>query len=282
MKTLQKIIILSFLFLTVQSCDKIEMPYKQNGSNQGGTATKKVLLEDYTGHLCVNCPTAGKKALELQDLYEGKVIVIGVHAGYFSTVQGAPFDDDFNCEASTEWDDFFGVSVAGNPNGIINRMSSGGSYVVGPGDWSTKISGIIEEEAVATVEIGTTYNADTRKLDIDVQSELLSALDGNYKLQVCIVEDSIIGAQKNNDINIGAVPVIMNYVHRHVMRQAVNTSWGTDLVSGGAQAVENTPYTQNFSLTLNSNWNDQQCYVVAWLYNAEDYSIIQVEEKRIR
>jgi hypothetical protein len=281
MKTIHKILFFIIFAILVQACDKIEMPYKETGGETGGTATKKVLLEDYTGHLCPNCPTAGKKALDLQELYDGKLIVMAVHAGYFATPLGSPFDDDFRCEAGNTWDDFFGISNAGNPNGMINRQNTGGNYIIGDGLWPTTVAEIIDEEAVATIEIATTYNASNRKLDIELSSELLSALDGNYKVQVCLVEDSLIGAQKNSDASLGGA-VILNFVHHHVLREAVNSSWGTDMVAGGGQTAVNTIYTHNFSLTLNDAYNASHCSVIAWIFNGVDYSIIQVEEKKIQ
>jgi hypothetical protein len=281
MNTTHKFLVFILFALMVQSCDKIEMPYKESGGNQDGTATKKVLLEDYTGHLCPNCPTAGKKALDLQELYDGKLIVMSVHAGYFATPLGSPFNADYRCEAGNTWDEFFGISNAGNPNGMINRQNTGGNYIIGDGLWPTIVSEIIDVDAVATIKITPAYNASNRKLDIELTSKLLSALEGNYKVQVCLIEDSIIGAQKNSDPAIGGA-VILDFVHRHVFREAVNTAWGTDMVAGGGQAIANTEYTDNFSITLNSAYNESHCSIIAWIYNADDYSIIQVEEKKIQ
>ena len=158
MKIINKLSFFVLFVLLLQSCDKIEPPYKESAVDQGGTATKKVLLEDYTGHLCPNCPTASKKAIDLQQLYEGKLIIMSVHAGYFATPLGSPFNADFRSEAGNTWDTFFGISAAGNPNGMINRQNTGGNYIIGDGLWPTTISEIINSDAVATIKISTTYS----------------------------------------------------------------------------------------------------------------------------
>jgi len=281
MKIVNKIFIICILALQLPSCDKIEMPYKESRNNGGGTVTKKVLLEDYTGHLCPNCPIAGRKALDLQQLYAGKLIVMSVHAGYFATPLGVPFDDDFRSEAGTAWDEFFGISNAGNPNGMINRQNTNGNYIIGDGLWPTSVSEIINENAVATLSITAAYNNISRNLSIELNTKFLSAQEGTYKVQICLIEDSIVGAQKNSDANIGGA-VILDFVHRHVLREAVNGIWGSDLVSGGGQAIANTNYTHNFSFTLNSAYNENHCSIIAWIYNTLDYSIIQVEEQKIQ
>jgi thiol-disulfide isomerase/thioredoxin len=276
MKTANKILFFIILTLLFQACDKIEMPYKQSGNNQGETETKKVLLEDYTGHTCPNCPTASEVAIELQELYDGKLIVISVHAGFFAKPGNKPFEADFRSEAGNTWDVDFGISQSGNPKGMINRLEKGGSKILDHGTWSSTVSEIIDELSVATLKITTAYNTSDRKLDIGLTSKLLSDTTGNYRVQVCLIEDSIVGAQKDG------LTIIKDYMHRHVLREAVNTPYGSDLVTGGGQDLLNTEYTHNFSLTLNSGYDDSHCSVVAWIFKADDNSIIQVEEKKIR
>ncbi|NOU47484.1 MAG: Omp28 family outer membrane lipoprotein [Bacteroidales bacterium] len=275
MKTANKILFFVIFGLLIQACDKIDMPYKQTGNNQGGTETKKVLLEDYTGHTCPNCPTASRLAISLQGLYAGKLIVMSVHAGFFAEPMSVvPFKDDFRSAAGSVWNDQFGIS--GYPKGMINRMEKGGSTILDHGTWASTVSEMIDEPAVATIKITTTYDISTRKLDIGLTSKLLSDTTGMYKVQVCIIEDSIVGGQKDGS------KIIKDYMHRHVLREAINTPSGSDLVSGGGPDQINTEYTHDFSLNLNSAYDDSHITVVAWIFKADDNSIIQVEEKKIR
>jgi len=275
MKTANKILFFVIFGLLIQACDKIDMPYKQTGNNQGGTETKKVLLEDYTGHTCPNCPTASRLAISLQELYAGKLIVMSVHAGFFAEPMSVePFKDDFRSAAGNVWNTQFGIS--GYPKGMINRMEKGGSTILDHGTWASTVSEMIDEPAVATIKITTTYDISTRRLDIGLTSKLLSDTTGMYKVQVCIIEDSIVGGQKDGS------KIIKDYMHRHVLREAINTPSGSDLVSGGGPDQINTDYTHDFSLNLNSAYDDNHITVVAWIFKADDNSIIQVEEKKIR
>jgi thiol-disulfide isomerase/thioredoxin len=46
-----------------------------------GGVTRRVLLEDFTGHTCNNCPAAAVIAEGLQTFYgEDQLILVGVHA----------------------------------------------------------------------------------------------------------------------------------------------------------------------------------------------------------
>ena len=63
--------------LTTTSCDKIEPPYFQNnGAIVTGDTVRKLLFEDFTGHDCVNCPSAHKKIEDLQAIYGDRIVVL--------------------------------------------------------------------------------------------------------------------------------------------------------------------------------------------------------------
>lgn len=54
---------------------------------------KRVLIEDFTGQRCVNCPNASEMIESLQEQYGAEnVIAVGIHSGPFSkTVTNQPF-----------------------------------------------------------------------------------------------------------------------------------------------------------------------------------------------
>ncbi len=97
-------LLISFSFM---ACDKVEAPYKEEKEIK---VNRKVLLEDFTGHKCVNCPNAHDIAHDLQELYgEDNLIVIATHAGFFSTPSSGDFAYDFRTEAGPEWADYYGI-----------------------------------------------------------------------------------------------------------------------------------------------------------------------------
>src|SRR3954469_19814249 len=122
------------------ACDKIEGPKKEevvvNDFCKTGIAdsivNKKVLVEDYTGHLCGNCPDAGVYLNDtLKPIYNHCMVVISVHAGFFAGIcpnssvcfslpanhPANSFTTDFACPVSTAWNTQFGIT--GNPKGMV-------------------------------------------------------------------------------------------------------------------------------------------------------------------
>ena len=46
--------------------------------------THNVLIEDFTGQRCVNCPTATQKIKELEAEYGDRIIAVAIHCGPFA------------------------------------------------------------------------------------------------------------------------------------------------------------------------------------------------------
>ena len=198
----------------LSACDIIEEPYIQGGGDTptpGGDTVqvvKKVLLEDYTGVRCVNCPAAGELALQLQEIYP-QVIVMGVHAGMLAMPNGGY--PDFRTPEGTEWWNFFGFDT--NPIGTVNRISRGsGSYGINPAEWGSNVVEELAKAPVIALEIENAYNAENRTLNATVSGKVLEDQTEDLLLVVCLMEDGITGLQQTPS------GVNTEYVHRHVFR----------------------------------------------------------------
>ncbi len=277
MKIIKILSIIFALSLFVQSCDKIKPPYKDGEGIDCEVGNQNVLIEDYTGHTCVNCPGAAETAHEIKELCEERVVIIAVHAGYFAEPKpSGDFTYDFRTEAGNEWNSFFGI--VSNPNGVVNRLNENGNYVLSPGQWTETSTELLAQNTAVNIEIEN--NFDNNSLTTKVTANFIDDLDGDYNLIVCITEDNIIKPQKNNDITIGDVPEIIDYHHMHVLRTAINGAWGQSFISGNVligESISKT-YTQSFDGT---DWVAENCNVVAFIYNAEDKSVLQVKEAKV-
>ena len=270
------------LLVVFSACDKIEPPYIENPGGPDPPDTtklvKKVLLEDYTGHTCVNCAEAGVVAHDLQGIYGEQLIVIAVHAGFFAwPVPSDPFlTDDFRCDAGEAWNTYFGVELAGNPNGIVNRVpSSPGNYIVSVDNWDGAINDELQKDPVAGMTIENDFNEGSKKLTTIVKTEFVEELAGTYSLLVCITQDSIISGQKNNDPNVGDVPLIEEYVFMHTLQGSMNGDWGEVLIEN---PVVDQEYEKTYSITFEDDWVPKNCHVVAFVFDEDVKTILQVEE----
>ena len=120
------------------------------------TNEKGILLEDYTGHLCTNCPEAAQIAKSLEEDSSLNVIVASIHAstdGGFQQVDQL-FTNNYETEAGNEYVRGSEMNgFLGNPNGTINRNDGGLNNTV----WYIKsqwISGVNDENNISTFAFG--------------------------------------------------------------------------------------------------------------------------------
>jgi hypothetical protein len=251
-----------------------------------------MLVEDYTGHKCTACPQAAIEANQLKQTYGEKIVVIAVHAGFFAdptTPSGAPagsYKTDFRTAAGDTYDNstYFGISDVGNPNGMINRKDyspTTGAHVKAYTSWSSEISSLLALAPDADLTLTNNYNSSTRSLSVNAVSEILNdtITSGTYKLVVMITQDSIIDWQLDAGVHIP------DYLHRHVLRDNINGTWGDTLMSG--TVTPHTPVSKNYTYTLPAAYkgntcNENNCYVVAFIYNTANYEILQAAEAKVR
>src|SRR3954466_14723253 len=85
---MKKIILSVFASAVIffNSCDKIDGPYSEPVTidTSSGTAVRKVLIEEYTGHTCIGCPSAHAEGERLQSLNGNRVIIMAIHSGPFA------------------------------------------------------------------------------------------------------------------------------------------------------------------------------------------------------
>ncbi|MBN3035805.1 MAG: Omp28-related outer membrane protein [Bacteroidales bacterium] len=239
---------------------------------------RKVLLEDYTGHKCVNCPGAAVISRDLEEQYDGQVVLLAVHAGWFAQPSaGGLYTMDFTTDEGDELDTFFGISVLGNPKGMVNRMGEGTARVLNPQDWASKVGEALSHMPDASLRITTDYHQSSHALSTGVTVTFLNTLRGIYRVCTFIAEDSIVAPQMNNDPTIGPTPDIEDYVHMHVLRGSFSGTWGEGLNTGNI--VPGVPYTVSYSnLALDPGWKEKHLSVVAFVYDAVTYEVIQAEK----
>jgi len=278
----------------ISSCDYVNKPLEDAApvdTSSNGPVQRNVLLEDYTGHKCTACPQAAVIAGNLLQTHGHKLVVVGVHAGFFSTpsTSGTNYLTDFRTSAGNTYNTFFGF--AAYPNGLINRKdyssSGGNAHIKAYGDWAAEVVTELAKPANAKIEITNNYNSTTRALTCNVATTFLhdTLTGGPYKLVVMLTQDSIIATQLDNG------NIITNYVHKHVLRDNLNGTWGETI--SNVPVTKNSPVTKTFNYTLKasyptgtagnaeSNCDAKHCYIVAFLYNDVTKEVIQVEEKEI-
>ena len=253
------------LFL-LSACDKVQEPYKKEVEGGDGTP---VLLEEFTGHKCVNCPSAHVLAEGLMENNNGKVFVISIHAGYYASPSNE-LPEDFQTLIGDDLDENYNISSY--PKGLINRN---GDPLDTP-DWASNIAEQMALDPEFSLELLHSYDTETRKVDLALDIKSLINLSGNYVYTVYITESHIIAPQLNNDSEIGEVPLIEDYEHNHMLRGSMNGTWGSELFSG--EITKDTEFIKELSYTLPEEWVDNNCHLVGFISNADTKRVVMVAQ----
>ena len=256
------------------------VPYVQN-----------VLIEDFTGHLCPNCPDAARELDAIHDIYGDQIIGMAIHvsksfARPYPASQAPSFQYDFRTQWGDNWDDFYGISAMGLPRGMVNRIGYPDNHKLSKDEWATEVSNELNKEVDFGIDINTTINA------ITISSKVLNNINGDYNLVVCLTESNIINWQKDGQDNIE------DYQHNHVLRTVLmdeELSNSSNYISG--QQIEalinydlaaleqyNIDYSTNTAELGNGNagdWDAANMSVIAYIYNTNTKEIVQVEEAHL-
>lgn len=285
------------------SCDYVQNPHPQINANVADTSTcptpvflaitshvKKILIEDYTGHTCGNCPKAGLQLHDIDSIYPGKIIGLGLHVGSFATpmpgYNGSPssaFTADYRTAVGDIYDAKFGASTLGLPEGMFNRKDYDAvneTQLKQAANWKSFVATIFAEPAVLDLQVIPNYTSSTRKMCVAVRDSFLTTMSGTYNLVVLLSQDSIIDWQDYIGVNMS------NYIHRHVLRDAITASgaWGEQIAAGTINAGTKT--IKHFAYIIPQNYKGvvcdvSKCHLLAFIYNTSTYEIIQSEEVKV-
>ena len=212
---------------------------------------QRVLIEDFTGQLCVNCPPGHELIEQMQAVYGAdNLIAVSIHGGPLSTYSRGKvlglrtqLGDDYN----THW------GVDSWPNALINRR--GGSQTAD--HWQAAVHDAMGKIAPMSLELESVLDPTAHIIHITVTAKGKETFNGN--LQVWIVEDNITAIQKLPDGSSNP-----QYTHNNVLRTAVNGAWGTDFAVPRGEIAQAT-----FEATIDEKWNAQAIRVVAFTYDAD-------------
>jgi hypothetical protein len=231
-----------------------------------------------------------KAIVTLKTTYGEQVIAIGLHSvlsGNFTDLY--PLDTvtnptqkyvyDFRTTVAQDIDGYFGVSSIGLPNGLVNRKSFGGSTVVGYTTWTTHVGTELSTPQVVDIQLKNFWTPADSSICSFYFVEGMADLTSNYKIGMYLVEDSIIQWQK--DYNLPSPYDIQFYVHRHILRASLNGSWGTK-INDGSPIISGGEYIDGYSIKIDpSKWDIDHLYVVAFVYDAATYEVLQAEEQKV-
>ena len=206
-----------FALVLFHSCDSVERPDRWREDPHGIVPQRNVLLVDFTGQRCSNCPAAADLVHSLTAGAAGaRIIPVAVHGGPLalqsqSSPVGLANDDSRRLTDS--------AAVSSWPMGSVDHAGRGA--LLRPAAWNNALADRLTLDADLPAQQSLLAAAQVtlpaRTFTYALQPRHLTRADGtpdpDTYLHLWLVEDSVVAPQILADGTENA-----RYVHRHVLR----------------------------------------------------------------
>ena len=205
----------------------------------GNWAAKAVLVEQYTGTWCINCPTPNATTNTLNDdplIYVAKHHNMDEYTSASSTAYWAQYSAEFSPACVIE-------------QGEFGTYTANAAY----DQWTGQTD--LRKLGVSPVGITTEamFNTTSRQLTVDVTALFTETQAGEFSLNAYVLEDDVVGTQ---------VPGLTNYAHHQIVREVLGGAMGTAGVVP-ATALAGVAYAHQYAMTVPAEWNGDNLRVIA-------------------
>ena len=258
---------------TVTALNGTTATYTVSVALEGGNVEptgKTVLIKDFTGARCVNCPAAAEHAHNLQhQLDEDHIFIMSVHAGYLAQHLGD--FPDFLTDEGTEWYN----NNNSNPLFTVDHVALTEGNTLNETQIDAPVTAALEEEQTFEIVVGRQFDEASRQLQVNVQAVALADRDGQFYITACLVEDHITGWQ--------TIPggVDKEYDFRNVFRGTLNGAYGEAFEDFHVDA--NDTFHFSYNTEIDADYNADECYLMVYVYDkSQSDKILQTAVKKIK
>lgn len=295
-KLLGIFIITTLLF---SGCNIIEHPYDQGGAGPGDeqyndtvyndttVLLRRILLEEFTGHTCPNCPEGADIAEQIRKDNPDKFLTVAIHnSGAFSKPNLSNPDHSYPSEFETETGEKLRIKYqfSAFPGGMLNRSEINGSVKVNYTKWTQEVNSLIANTAYMAprfkLKLENIYNSKPgdRSVRVRYNATCLQNITGNIAIVGYLIENHIIAPQTDNRLS---PPYVADYEHNHVLRVGFpGDGSGKTLFTNPVPGEVSEVITENeeISIAISEDWKPENMELIVFLYNSDTGEIIHVEE----
>ena len=212
---------------------------------------KSVILEEFTGIHCGNCPQGHLVAHNIMTANPNRAYAIAIHEGGYATPgAGEPdYRTSFGTAIASQ------TALTGYPAATVNRhvfaglgQTSGGT-AMSRANWTSASNTILGQSSYLNVGVAAQVNYTTRVLTIQCQVYYTgnSTVTSN-KLNIAILQNNVKGPQSGSSGNPTMVTPDGQYMHQHMLRHMLTGQWGitipnTNTASGTLKVDTTFTYT---------------------------------------
>ncbi len=224
-----------------------------------GQATRKILVEEFTGDWCGYCPEGHEILDNIITNNPNRIVAVGMH-----------YNDIL--ESSYSLAMVSNLSVAAYPRAAVDRFSysGGNAFVMSRSYWTGAVAARLNVSSPVTINISPNYNPTTRVLNIAVDYTFLSAYNEETRITCILIEDSISSSQTNYYNTTVGSPFyglgnpIPNYQQLHTEVALLSAdNWGD--ANHPVNVAAGQSFIKTYTYTLPPTMNDDHVKIVAFI-----------------
>lgn len=204
--------------------------------------TKKILIEEFTGVKCQNCPTGHTEVKNLIAANPDKIIAISLHSNFLGTKYSFSQFDLLNEEAEKLYKEY---GASSKPAAMIDRVKYNNLQVLSRTEWSAALTPLKTKTTPVNIHIKNTYSESKRSVRVRATIHFTENMADDLKYTVFVVENNITTAQLQPDGTIDTF-----YKHAHVLRKTLTDFNGNTLA---APIVKSKTFIKEFDYILKAD-----------------------------
>jgi hypothetical protein len=228
-----------------------------------------VLIEEFTGVSCPNCPKGSAAIKNIFAAFPDKVAAVGIHGPFLAEPIKDKSKYDFRFATATELENFYAPFA--KPAALVDRIQWPGEDLLSysPDSWRGYVEQSLNRPLKANLYANLSYDETKRLLTLKPQVLPIENLSGSYKYSIYLTEGGLIDPQKDQN------NIILNYEHEHVLRHMLTAFNGNSV--NGSLTAQKALNLGTFTYTVPENFDPAHMEVIVVLANDDinDKSVIQ-------
>jgi hypothetical protein len=276
------VIVLSMVIGLLTSCEEVgptietELPDEEiiTLSQIPSPAEKHMLLFEFSGGNCSNCPNGALAVEELKANYGDKIIAVTGHMLDDNNLLAFPAEgasQDFRLLENKEL--FYGFQGTGIPSAGLDfvHFTNENNTLLTPTKWPIYVPTLLAETSPILITSSATIEQDS--IQAEVHIDYSSAVSEAHNIVALIVEDHIIDHQVMPNLSLNE-----NYEHRHIIRDFITIAYGSPLAPDMSEKPAGTRIIRRFTSPLLNTWDTSHLYLIVYIVNVNSNEVYQASE----
>lgn len=246
---------------------------------------KVVLIEEFTGAKCVNCPKGHEVIASLIAENPNRIASIAYHK--FGTTLDEPahlgkagFDslkEDFRRQEAYELMQAMFGNVTSIPMAAFDRVITGNDRVYVRTKWAGLTQTQLSQPSGLNLEAKLEVSEDKANGQLHIKGVYTKSVSDPQVINVMLVESKLVAAQYFPD------SVMENYTHNHVFRKTYTGATGKPILTAVDKIEPGRAFEINMELPLEQLWKLENSYLVIFVNNnsATNKEVQQALEMKI-